>query len=147
MAALGKREAERMRQFSGQVGRPLIAAATIRLLATPARAQAPATPPATAATAPQTPAAPVATTPEEPIEALKSLFDPAENTVVLAGRATSVSGDEARYQRYQDMGSGFLMSGARLKRQTADYMFTAGADNIAWRDQRFFADYVKTGVF
>ena len=46
-----------------------------------------------------------------------------------------------RWQRYEDLRDGILFTGARLMRETADWNATASADNLGWRDQRFFADW------
>jgi hypothetical protein len=76
----------------------------------------------------------------------RSLFAPGWNMLQLAGRVTSVSGDAARFQRYEDLRDGLLLTGARLERGTADWSARAGADNVGWRDQRFFADYERVGL-
>src|SRR4051794_16277211 len=73
-------------------------------LAFPARAdaQTPGAPPAQAA-APQPPDAGA-----EP----RSLFDDTWNQFQIAGRATSIDGDPARFQRYQDVRDGLLFTNA-----------------------------------
>jgi hypothetical protein len=60
-----------------------------------------------------------------------------------------MSGDEARYQRYQDLRSGPLFTGARYAREDPDglWLFRAAADNVGWRDQRFAATYEQPGRF
>src|SRR4051794_27154578 len=92
-----------------------------------------AVPPATQATPP----APAADTPAAGAERLEEgtdLFAQSWNTAQFGGRFTSVAGDAARFQRYQDLGSGPLFTGARLLRGTNDWTFNAGADNVGWRD-------------
>src|SRR3954469_11562910 len=115
------------------------------LLACPALARAQATtPPAGAA---QPPAAqPAATTPEEPSG---SLFTPTWHEVLIGGRSSSIDGDPARFQRYQDQRSGFLLSGFRYASTGPDgaWSFHSTADNVGYRDQRYFADFDKVGKF
>ena len=72
----------------------------------PTPAQTPAAPPA------QEPAA--APAPEAAAEDTGSLFAPRWNEVTFGGRWTSVSGDEARFQRYQDQRSGAVVDGFRF---------------------------------
>ena len=75
----------------------------------------------------------------------RSLFAPGWNLLELAGRVSSVSGDPARWQRYEDLRDGLLFTGARIQRGTTEWSASAGADNVGWRDQRFFADYERIG--
>jgi MtrB/PioB family decaheme-associated outer membrane protein len=114
-----------------------------------ATTQPPAKPPVAAppVTAPAAPAAPPA--PEAEAEALPSLFDQTWRQVEFGGRLSSVSGDPARWQRYQDLRDGVLFTNARFAREGPEgaWLFQAGADNVGWRDQRFFADYERTGKF
>src|SRR3982750_2428698 len=69
-------------------------------------AQAPAAP---AAQSPAQPAAPAAAEPD----ASRSLFEPTSREFLIGGRVTSVDGDPARYQRYQDQRDGLLLSNVR----------------------------------
>ena len=120
-------------------------------LAAPTAARAQATGAPTAKPA-DTRAKPQAATPaaaETTEEAKPSLFDETWHQFEIGGRATSVSGDPARFQRYQDLGSGVLFDKARYAREhpDGDWLFHAGADKVGWRDQRFFADYERTGRF
>src|SRR5262249_39714703 len=75
----------------------------------------------------------------------RTLFAPGRSTSELAGRLSSISGDEARYQRYEDIRDGLLFTGGRLLRETSDWSLKAGADNVGWRDQRYFANYEQFG--
>ena len=142
-----------MRRALGRLGGCLILAVAI-----PAYAQVPDTPadaPPSSQTpaAPQTPTAPAAQAPAAaatggPLsESDQSLFAPVWNTLQLSGRASSVDGDTARFQRYEDLRNGLLFTGARLKRETPDWFLTAGADNVGWRDQRFGGNYERIGRF
>jgi len=117
-----------------------------------ARAQAPseqAKPPAgQAKPTPQTPpAAPAAAAPA--VEAPHSLFDQTWRQFQFGGRVTSIDGDPARFQRYQDVRDGVLFTDARYANESpeGDYQFRAAADNVGYRDQRYFADYERTGRF
>jgi MtrB/PioB family decaheme-associated outer membrane protein len=78
----------------------------------------------------------------------RSLFDAADRQLFIGGRFTSIDGDPARFQRYQDQGSGLLFSGFRysLAKPDGAYAFHARADNVGWRDQEFLASYERTGM-
>ncbi len=115
------------------------------LTTTAALAQTPApTPPQTPATPPaQTPA----TTPADAgSEDTGSLFAPRWNEVTFGGRWTSVSGDEARFNRYQDHRSGLVVDGLRFQRETDAWSLQFGADNVGYRDQRYAGAYERTGL-
>ncbi len=60
-------------------------------------------------------------------------------------RLTSVAGDEARYQRFRDLGSGAFLERLRFERSGGDWLFEAGADHAGRRDQRYFAEYRAKG--
>jgi hypothetical protein len=99
---------------------------------------------------PQGPAAPAApaiqgAAPGPFADDSRSLFAPVENGFELSGRLSSIEGDPARWQRYEDLRDGVLFTGARVHRETADWTASAGADNVGWRDQRFFGSYARTG--
>ena len=53
-----------------------------------------------------------------PCESTRSLFAPTWRQAQISGRWSSVSGDPARFQRYQDLGSGLLFTDARYARET-----------------------------
>ena len=102
--------------------------------------------PAFAQTTAQTPNAPAA--PAGPLtDDTKSLFSPSWNSLQILGRVNSVSGDPARFQRYQDLRDGLLFTAARTERATVDYNVSAAADNVGWRDQRFVGNYERIGLF
>ena len=65
----------------------------------------------------------------------------------IGGRVTSIDGDPARYQRYQDVRDGLLFSNFRYSFAPPDgnYTFKARANNVGWRDQEYFADYNLAG--
>ncbi len=65
----------------------------------------------------------------------------------LSGRLSSVEGDPARWQRYEDLRDGLLFTNGRLLRETPEWTATAGVNNLGWRDQRFFGTYERIGRF
>src|SRR6187402_1472608 len=79
----------------------------------------------------------------------RSLFDPRANQMQIGGRFSSIDGDPARFQRYQDLRDGVLFTDARFARSDAAgrWFFNAGADNVGYRDQRYSLDYERTGKF
>src|SRR5262245_47162361 len=94
----------------------------------------------------QPPAAPPPTAPaasSTSSESSGSLFDLTPNQFIIGGRATSIDGDPARFQRYQDVRDGLLFSGFRYSFVPPDeaYSFHARANNVGWRDQEYFGDY------
>ena len=66
-------------------------------------------------------------------------------TVDLGGRATSVDGDDARFQRYRDLRPGVYASNGLVGRRTADWTLEAQAWNIGYRDQRYTLDVQRVG--
>jgi MtrB/PioB family decaheme-associated outer membrane protein len=69
----------------------------------------------------------------------------AYGTVDFGGRFRSVTGDEARYQRYRDLTPGPTASNAIYGRRTEDWTFEARAWNIGYRDQKYTVDYNRVG--
>jgi MtrB/PioB family decaheme-associated outer membrane protein len=78
-----------------------------------------------------------------------SLFTESPNQFRLGGRLSDVSGDPARYQRYQDLRDGLLFTEGRYLRidPSGRWSLKAAADNVGWRDQRFAAQYDRPGRF
>ena len=111
-----------------------------------ASAAASAQPPPTPA---PTPAQPAAAAPAAPVEPSRSLFAPTWRQVELSGRFSSISGDPARFQRYEDLRDGIVLTGARHEFAGTDgaWLLHAAADNVGWRDQRYYADYTRHGIF
>ncbi len=60
-------------------------------------------------------------------------------------RVTSVTGDEARFQRFRDLGDGAFLERLRFDRSGDGWVFAAGADHVGRRDQRYFAEYGAKG--
>ena len=126
---------------------PLVLVAALGLPAS-ARAQA-ATPPAQTPAKPATPAQPAATQPAAPAEPEPgpSLFALTDRELFIGGRVSSIDGDPARFQRYQDVRDGLLFSGFRyaFAQPDGNYTFDARANNVGWRDQEYFGNYSRVG--
>jgi hypothetical protein len=60
--------------------------------------------------------------------------------VSFGGRFTSASGDEARYERYQDLRNG-VNANILYNRETANWTFNLKATNIGYRDQGYVANF------
>jgi MtrB/PioB family decaheme-associated outer membrane protein len=147
-----------MRLFVSRVCGPLSVAASVLALTVPAAGQSSSnagttatspsaqTPPPSQKKPPPSdkPAQPAAT-PEPPAEDTRSLFEPRWNMFQLSGRVSSVSGDPARWQRYQDIRDGLLFTEGRVLHETPDWNGTLGVDNVGWRDQRYFGSYERIG--
>ena len=58
-----------------------------------------------------------------------------DRELFIGGRFTSIDGDPARFQRYQDVRDGLLFSGFRYAFAAPDggYDFHARANNVGWR--------------
>ncbi len=96
---------------------------------------------------PAAPAAPAAAdAPDEP-DVSRSLFEPTAREFLIGGRFTSVDGDPARYQRYQDERDGLLFSNFRYSFAQPDgkWDFNARAENVGYRDQEFMGSYDRIG--
>ena len=80
-------------------------------------------------------------------DASRSLFEPAAREFLIGGRFTSVDGDAARYQRYQDQRDGLLFSNFRYSFAKPDgtWDFHARAENVGYRDQEFMGSYDRIG--
>ena len=66
-------------------------------------------------------------------------------TVDFGARATSIGGDEARFQRFRDLRSGVYGTNALAGRRTADWTLEAQAWNVGYRDQRYQLDLQRVG--
>ena len=76
-----------------------------------------------------------------------SLFAEAPRQFEAGGRWSSIDGDPARYQRYEDIRDGFLLDKVRWGTTREKWLFQFGADNVGWRDQRYRATYERPGRF
>ena len=72
-------------------------------------------------------------------------FTPKFGQVDFGFRGENVDGDNARYQRYQDLRRGGYVDRFRLSRETEQWAFQAQADNVGYRDQRYLIDYQAIG--
>jgi MtrB/PioB family decaheme-associated outer membrane protein len=66
-------------------------------------------------------------------------------TVDFGARASTVDGDEARFQRYRDLRSGVYANNTIAGRRTQDWTFEAQAWNIGYDDQRYQLDVQRVG--
>jgi MtrB/PioB family decaheme-associated outer membrane protein len=126
----------------------LLSGLVVSLTSLPAtvRAQALATQPSQASAAQS--AAP-AQAPAAAAEESRSLFAPAPRQFQIGGRFSSVDGDPARWQRYEDLRDGVLFTDARYERawgQTGQ-LFRATADNVGYRDQKYTGLFERPGRF
>jgi MtrB/PioB family decaheme-associated outer membrane protein len=105
-----------------------------------ALAQAGTPPPA------QAPAQPAAASPAAADDS-RSLFALTDRELFIGGRATSIDGDPARFQRYQDVRDGLLFSGFRyvFAQPDAPYGYNVRANNVGYRDQEYFGSYNLIG--
>ncbi len=65
---------------------------------------------------------------------------PWSGTIDFGFRPDMSSGNVAQYERYRDVKDG-AFTRFDIKREGESYLFTAGARNIGYRDQEYFADY------
>src|SRR4029079_5499951 len=70
---------------------------------------------------------------------------PTNGSVDVGAQFTSVSGDEARYQRYRDLRSGVLVDGFHITHQKDAWTFNATAAHVGYRDQKYTAEVTKAG--
>jgi MtrB/PioB family decaheme-associated outer membrane protein len=147
-----------MRRFLSRVCRSVTVAASVMALPIAAAAQTLANA-GTAATSPGVQAPPSSQTKPPPADPAKqpaatadplaedsrSLFEPSWNMFQLSGRVSSVSGDPARWQRYQDLGDGLLFTQGRVLHETPDWNGSFSADNVGWGDQRYIGSYERIG--
>src|SRR5436309_1370796 len=67
-------------------------------------------------------------------------------TIDFGVRLNSISGDEARNQRYQDLRNGPTIDRLRYSRDEGTWVFSGGADHAGYRDQRYFGEYRRAGA-
>ncbi len=92
-------------------------------------------------------AQPAAAPPAAADDSSRSLFDVTDREFFIGGRVSSIDGDPARYQRYQDVRDGLLFSNFRyaFAQPDGNSTFKARANNVGYRDQEYFADYNLVG--
>jgi len=74
-----------------------------------------------------------------------SSFTPTLGTVDFGYRASSFTGDVARYNRYRDLRDGPLVNRFRYAKETENTAFRAEANNVGYDDQRYFANLESIG--
>jgi MtrB/PioB family decaheme-associated outer membrane protein len=74
-------------------------------------------------------------------------FTPNLGLIDFGYRGTSFTGDEARYNRYQDLRDGPTINRFRFAKENETTAFRAEASNVGYRDQRYFADVQNIGKF
>jgi len=82
---------------------------------------------------------------QKPAEAAAASTSPTSGTIDFGFRATSSSGDEARYERYRDLRSG-ASTNIVFGKETANYLFDVTAKNIGYRDQYYAGNYQSSKV-
>lgn len=60
-------------------------------------------------------------------------------------RGDSFSGDQARYNRFRDLREGAFVDRFRLEKETDAWFFRAEANNVGYRDQRYFGAFESIG--
>lgn len=60
-------------------------------------------------------------------------------------RTDSLSGDEARYNRFRDLRAGPFISRFRLAKETDNWFVRGEARDVGYRDQQFSADFERIG--
>jgi MtrB/PioB family decaheme-associated outer membrane protein len=82
--------------------------------------------------------------PAQPQQAV-STFTPQFGHVDFGYRGTSFTGDEARYNRYRDLRDGPYVDRFRFAKENETTAFRAEANNVGYRDQRYYADLQRIG--
>jgi len=63
----------------------------------------------------------------------------------FGGRMSSIEGDQARFQRYRDLGDGMFFDLTGFHRETDRMLFDASARNVGWNDQRYEFELQRPG--
>jgi MtrB/PioB family decaheme-associated outer membrane protein len=67
--------------------------------------------------------------------------------VDFGARATSTTGQPARYERFRDLGDGLFLEQFRIEATKAGWLVNLGADHVARTDQKYFGTFVRPGQF
>src|SRR5678816_839290 len=67
------------------------------------------------------------------------------NIIDVGGRASSISGDSARYERYRDLGDGLFLEAIRWDGQKNDWLLSLKGDHTLYKDQRYVARAERPG--
>ncbi|MDO8835882.1 MAG: MtrB/PioB family outer membrane beta-barrel protein [Vicinamibacterales bacterium] len=70
---------------------------------------------------------------------------PVSGTIDVGFRTGSVTGDEARLERYRDLRNG-AYTNISFGKETETYVFNLGAQNVGYRDQRYALDFANSKV-
>ena len=70
---------------------------------------------------------------------------PRLGTIDFGFRNSSVDGDASRYYRFKDWREGAYLSGLRFENVTENTLWHAEANNVGYRDQRYFAEFQSIG--
>lgn len=70
---------------------------------------------------------------------------PKLGTVDFGFRGTNIDGDSARYYRFKDWRDGGFVERFRFEKVTDNSLWHAEANNVGYRDQRYFAEYQSIG--
>jgi MtrB/PioB family decaheme-associated outer membrane protein len=111
----------------------MLSLAALVLVASAAQAQT-ATATGTDATATQVTTAPQPTTP----------FG-YSGQVDFGIRGTDITGDQARFQRYRDIGDGGVLDRFRFNADGSTWILEAAADKVGRNDQRFWGEFLRVG--
>jgi MtrB/PioB family decaheme-associated outer membrane protein len=60
-------------------------------------------------------------------------------------RGDNLAGDRARYNRFRDLRDGAFVDRFKLAKETASWAFLGRAENVGYKDQRFFGEYESFG--
>ena len=95
----------------------------------------------------QTPtgAAASTSTTQAPLPAGTPAFGPKLGRVDFGFRGDSVTGDEARFNRYRDLGQGAVIDRFRWGKITDTWAFFSAANNVGYEDQSFLGEFEATG--
>jgi MtrB/PioB family decaheme-associated outer membrane protein len=74
-----------------------------------------------------------------------STFTPQLGNIDFGYRGSSFTGDEARYNRYRDLRDGPYIDRFRFAKENGSTAFRAEANNVGYRDQRYYADLQSIG--
>jgi len=84
-------------------------------------------------------------TPAAPAASAPAPFTPKFGQFDFGYRADDVEGDEARYNRFRDLRDGVVFDRFHFQREEQTWLFRAEANNVGYRDQRYFADVRTIG--
>jgi MtrB/PioB family decaheme-associated outer membrane protein len=74
-----------------------------------------------------------------------SSFTPTLGQVDFGYRSDSTEGDYARYARFRDLRDGAFLDRFKFAKETETSLFAAQANNVGYRDQRYFLDVRSIG--